>query len=136
LLKLLKPLNLKTRYDEISLKILKISSPFIVAPLNHICNRTILSGKFPSRMKYSIIKPISILPSFSKIYEKIIHARLLEHATKNNILSAEQFGLRSNSSTQKATFILLNDILQALSNKSFVEGIFCDDFINFVSDTR
>jgi hypothetical protein len=83
-------------------------------------------------MKYSIIKPlfkkgdkkniknfrpISFLPSFSKICEKVIHARLSENAIKNNILSAEQFGSRSNSSTQKATFMLLNDILQALNNK-------------------
>ena len=91
-------------------------------------------------MKYSIIplfkkgnkkdiknyRPISLLTSFSKIFEKVIHARILQHAINNNILSTEQFGFISNSSTQKATFILVNDILQTLNNKSFVGGIFCD----------
>jgi hypothetical protein len=38
-------------YDEISVMILKISSPFIIAPLNYICNRSILSGLFPTRLK-------------------------------------------------------------------------------------
>jgi hypothetical protein len=36
------------RYDEISVKILKLSSSFIAAPLNYICNRSILSGSFPN----------------------------------------------------------------------------------------
>jgi hypothetical protein len=44
----------------------------------------------------------------------------------NAILSSEQFGFRSNSSTEKATFKLLNDVLLALNNKTFVGGIFCD----------
>jgi hypothetical protein len=39
-------------YNEISVKILKISSPFITIPLNYICNRSILSGSFPTRLKY------------------------------------------------------------------------------------
>ncbi|PNF35466.1 p53 and DNA damage-regulated protein 1 [Cryptotermes secundus] len=42
IIKDLKPKN-SSGYDEISLKILKISSPYIVAPLNYICNRVILS---------------------------------------------------------------------------------------------
>ena len=88
-------------------------------------------------MKYSIIiplfkkgnkkdiknyRPISLLTSSSKIFEKVIHARILEHAINNNILSTEQFGFRSNSYTQKTKFILVNDILQTLNNKSFVGG--------------
>jgi hypothetical protein len=42
------------------------------------------------------------------------------------ILSIEQYKFRSNSSTEKATFKLLNDVLQALNNKAYVGGIFCD----------
>jgi hypothetical protein len=39
-------------YDEISVKILKISCLFITAPLNYICNRSVLSGSFPTQLKY------------------------------------------------------------------------------------
>jgi len=34
-------------YDEITTKILKISSPFIVSPLTYICNRMLSTGTFP-----------------------------------------------------------------------------------------
>ena len=45
-------------YDEISTKILKISSPFISSPLNYICNKIIFLGVFPDRLKYAVIKPL------------------------------------------------------------------------------
>jgi hypothetical protein len=45
-------------YDEITTKILKISAPFISSPLTYIFNKSMISGIFPSRLKYAIIKPI------------------------------------------------------------------------------
>jgi hypothetical protein len=55
-------ISLKTKnsygYDEISVKILKVNSPFIVAPLKYICNKLFMPGSFPSRLKYSVIKPL------------------------------------------------------------------------------
>jgi hypothetical protein len=38
----------------------------------------------------------------------------------------EQFGFRAKSSTSKATFNLINEILEALNSKKVVVGIFCD----------
>jgi Notch-like protein len=94
-------------YDEISTKILRISDPFISSPLSYICNKSMLSGTLPTRLKYAIAKPlfkkgatenlanyrpISLLTSFSKVFEKIIYDRLLKHIETNNILAVEQFG--------------------------------------------
>jgi len=45
-------------FDEICMKILKISAVFICTPLTYICNTSILSGTFPDHMKFSVIKPI------------------------------------------------------------------------------
>jgi hypothetical protein len=45
-------------YDEISTKILKTSAPCICSPLNYICNKSILSGTFPTQLKYAVVKPI------------------------------------------------------------------------------
>jgi hypothetical protein len=45
-------------YDEISTKILKISAPFISSYLTYICNPSMLSGTFPTRLKYAIVKPL------------------------------------------------------------------------------
>lgn len=83
--KIIKDLNNKSSsgYDEITVKILKVSSPFIISPLTYICNRMLANGTFPDRLKYSEIKPIykkgnkthisnyrpiSLLPVFSKIF--------------------------------------------------------------------
>lgn len=45
-------------YDEIPTQLLKISSPFISSPLNHICNKVLTRGTFTYRLKLSIIKPL------------------------------------------------------------------------------
>jgi hypothetical protein len=45
-------------YDEITTKILKISSLLIVSPLTYIRNRMLSTGTFPDRLTYSEIKPI------------------------------------------------------------------------------
>jgi hypothetical protein len=45
-------------YDEISVRILKASAPFISSPLCRIINTSLNTGVFPNRLKYSIITPI------------------------------------------------------------------------------
>jgi Notch-like protein len=77
-------------YDEIPLKVLKISTPYIISPLIYLCNKSMTTGIFPTRLKYSQIvqiykkgdkheltnyRPISLLTSFSKIFEKVIYKR-------------------------------------------------------------
>jgi hypothetical protein len=150
---IIKPLKPKGShgYDEISTKILKIRSPFIISPLNYICNKALSKGIFPDRLKYSIIKPlykkgsklelanyrpISLLTSFSKMFEKVMHSRLINHLTKLNILAKEQFGFRPNLTTENATLALTNEILDALNKRLIAGGIFCDiqkafDSVNF-----
>jgi hypothetical protein len=71
-------------------------------------------------------RPISLLPTFSKILEKVIYKWLLSHLNKYNILVEEQFGFRENSSTALAPYNLLDNIYMALNNKCIVGGIFCD----------
>jgi hypothetical protein len=125
-------------YDEIPLKILKISIPFIKSPLTYIINKSITNGIFPERLKYSQINPvfksgdksaicnyrlIALLTPFSKIFEKIIYNRLYQHIISNNILASEHW-FRNNSSTDTANFNLLNNALLPLNNKSVVRGIF------------
>jgi hypothetical protein len=79
-------------HDAVSVKLLKLSSPFIISPLTYIGNKMLDSGTFPDRLKFAEIKPlfkggdrknpanyrpISLLTSFSKIFEKIISSRLI-----------------------------------------------------------
>ena len=71
-------------------------------------------------------RPISLLTAFSKVFERIIYDRILQHIETNNILTEEQFGFRTFSSTDKASYKLTDGILDALNNKMMVGGIFCD----------
>jgi len=92
-------------------------------------------------LKYSVIKPlykkgnkrdvsnyrpISLLTSFSKILERVIQTRLLDHLHKNNIISKEQYGFRRGFATENAIYKLINDVLNTLNNKQIVGGIFSD----------
>jgi len=52
--------------------------------------------------------------------------QLCEHSSKNNILAEKQFGFRTKSTTNKATYKLTNEILKDLNNKLMVGGNFCD----------
>ena len=45
-------------YDEISTKVLKISAPFISSPLCYICNKSMRSWNFRTRLKYATVKPL------------------------------------------------------------------------------
>jgi hypothetical protein len=46
--------------------------------------------------------------------------------TSNNIFTNSQFGFRKNSSTYKAAYKLITDVLAALNNKQIVGGMFFD----------
>ena len=113
---------------------LKTSAPCISFPLTYIFNKVMITGIFPSRLKYALIKPIfksgdkkkianyrpiSLLPSLSKMIENIIYNRLMNHVTTNNILTPEQYGFRPSSSTEQATFNFINNILNKLQKKQY-----------------
>jgi len=79
-----------------------------------------------STTEFSNYPPIFLLTSFSKIIEKIIYKRLYNHLNELNMLVNEQFGFREKSSTDLATYVLLNTVLLALDKKNLVGGLFCD----------
>jgi hypothetical protein len=74
-------------------------------------------------MDISQFRPVCLLASFSKILENVVYARLYQHINQNNILATEQYGFRNNSSTEKASFKLINEMLQDVSIKLTVGGI-------------
>ena len=71
-------------------------------------------------------RPICLRTSFSRVIEKLIYVRLLDHIHTNCILVNEQYGFRTRSSTEQATFSLINNVLTAMNNNLKIGGIFCD----------
>ena len=97
-------------YDEIPASIMKQLGNYYAEPLTHLINQSISQGLFPEEMKLAKIlpiyksedeqlvnnyRPISILPFFSKVFEKIISKYIIEFMDKNldsenNLLPAMQ----------------------------------------------
>ena len=130
-----------TGYDNISMSLIKDTITSISNPLTHIFNLSITSGIVPVELKIARVvplfkagdkslfvnyRPISILPSFSKILEKIVYSRLMNYLNKYKILSDNQFGFRKNHSTELALTLLYDKISSAIDNNMITVGIFID----------
>jgi hypothetical protein len=127
--------------DGISNKLIKFLRFEIVTPLLHIFNLSLSSGKFPSKLKTSrtvpIFKsgdrllcdnyrPISLLPTLSKILEKAIANRLTTHLKEHGLLCQNQFGFQERTSTVHHLLKLTNYITNELNKKRYVVGVFLD----------
>ena len=62
-------------------------------------------------------RPISVLPIFSKIVERIVYNRLYSFLSQNNILCCNQYGFRSNYSVEFALINLHDNILNFIDKK-------------------
>jgi len=69
-------------------------------------------------------RSISLLTSFSKVFEKALYIRLTEHFNINKLLVGNQFGFKKDITTEDAIFKLTNEILNALNNKTMAGNIF------------
>ena len=99
------------------------------------------SGVFPESMKTAKViplfksgsrscldnyRPISLLPCFSKILERIVLTRYKTFMKKNNKYYVNQFGFRENSSTIHACQRLATEILECYESGSILASVFID----------
>ena len=68
-------------------------------------------------------RPISILPTISKIFEKLLHKRIYEFFEKNNIIYDYQFGFRKEHSTIHAIQTDLSSVITSLNSSYQTMGI-------------
>ena len=106
--------NTKTDLNSISVKALKAVSDVVGGCFAKLINASMAGGLFPNVFKTAIIipvfkkgdescvenyRPISLLPTFSKIMEKCVARRLLDFLSQMSIITPSQFGFRSGFST-------------------------------------
>ena len=80
--------------------------------------------KADDNRKFSNYLPISILPIFSKILERVLYVRLMKYLTKHNILSNNQFGFTKNHSTFMEVLDLIDNLSKSIDEKEFSVGVF------------
>ena len=71
-------------------------------------------------------RPISVLPCFSNLLERIMYNRLYKFLLENNILYQKQFGFQNAHSAEHAILQLVNQITEAFSQEKYTLGIFPD----------
>ena len=130
-----------TGQDNIPIKLIKSCGSLLAPILAEINNQSLTEGVFPDALKIAKVvpilkngdptcvsnyRPISVLPAFSKITEKIVYKRLNKYFTDNLILHQSQFGFRENLSTSMALLELVDKLSEALDNKLISIGVFID----------
>ena len=127
--------------SDIPIVLLKRCSQIISPILSNFYNLFMSSGTFPVILKTGIVspvykkgnqqrfdnyRPISTLPIFSKLYEKIIYKRIYSYLITKNILYDKQFGFCKNHSTSHAINYSIKYIADKLEQKKHIIGIFLD----------
>jgi len=114
----------------------------IISPLiAKLYNLSISGGVFPDCLKVAKIvpvfkagdpqlmnnyRPISILQTMSKIFEKLMYNKLQIFIVNNKLLSLNQFGFRKNSNTADAILQFLDAVHHSQNDKKVLMAIFID----------
>ena len=117
---------------------ISILSPILCKYFNHFMD----IGVFPDILKigkitpvyknkgrkqcFDSFRPISTLPIFGKIFEKIIYARLYSFFLTQNFMYSKQFGFRKGHCTSHALNYSVNFLTNAISKNKHLIGIFID----------
>ena len=91
------------KVNDISPKLLKPPSSLFSRPLSYLSNSCMSTGVFPDELKIAKVislsktgnknltsnyRPISILPTLLKVFEKLVHKRMYHFLEKNDVLQS------------------------------------------------
>ena len=125
----------------IPIRLVKLIKDAIVGPLTSLINESFTLGYCPQIMKYAKVipifkassplevtnyRPISLLPIFNKVIEKLMHVRVINFLEANKTIFNHQFGFQRNKSTTLAILDVYAKLVDAVENKKFSCCIFCE----------
>ena len=82
--------------------------------------------KSGNKHHFTNYRPVSLLPQFSKILEKLFNNRLDNFIDKHKLLNDNQYGFRANRSTSMALLESVEEITNSMDKKQQSIGIFLD----------
>ena len=140
IIEIVKGLKNKSTSDMSVIPLKKVSN--VLAPvISCLVSTSLHQGIFPQKLKIAKViplhkggsraevsnyRPISLLSCFSKIFEKIMQARLLEHLKSEKILFDSQYGFRAGHSCEHAILEAQYHIQKALERKQVTALLLLD----------
>ena len=126
----------------ISGQFIQMISRKIRKPLSILFNNMFVAGYYPDEWKIGSVapvykrsgpkitkesyRPISLLPTISKICESIMHDRLLNHCISNDIITDKQAAYLKGDSTVTQLIYLVHNIRLAWGKKNIAHTVFLD----------
>jgi hypothetical protein len=133
--------NKNNSLDDFPFKILKSISIYLSPILANMFNIIITSGIYPDCLKCASVtplfksgdpldplnyRPISVLKSLNKIFEKLLLRRFNHFFQAFNMISLQQYGFTANRGVNDALFDLLGSIRDSLNSERHCIATFCD----------
>ena len=133
--------NSSPGHDEVHVRVMKIGVYILAPTLCNLVNNSFDNGIFPDTLKIARVtpifksgstqdpanyRPISVLPAFSKVIERLVYSRMWDHLSSNNAITECQHGFVKGLSTESAIIKVLNTIIPALENNKIAIGVFLD----------
>ena len=130
-----------TGYDGITARALKENNALLSTHISKLINQSIESSYFPDCLKIARVmplfkkgdpklpsnyRPISILTSLSKIFEKVLASQIRRFFEDQCLFSPYQYGFRQARSTTQAISTLLEKLYTNFDNNEITQGIFLD----------
>ena len=127
--------------DHIPVQFIKLAADQLADPLTVIINNCIANSQFPQIWKLARIspipkndspsseeelRPISILPALSKIFEKVVAKQIVEFIETNNLLPESMGGFRKGHSTATVLMGLRDDLLHAMKRSEVTLMVLAD----------
>ena len=130
LLQIIRALNINKAqgHDDISIRMIKICDKLLLKPLIVLFRNSVKSSCYPDIWKKSNIipvhkkndkqlvenyRPISLLPIFGKIFEKIIFNRIYNFLLEEDLLNPNQSGFRPSDSCINQLLAITHEIFEA-----------------------
>jgi hypothetical protein len=127
--------------DGLSNKLLKTLKYELSECLTLVINQSITTGTFPEHLKIAKVtpiykkgethlfenyRPISVLPTISKVFEKVMHLQIQEYFDTFNLFYNSQYGFRPNHSTELAALEVVDEILTQMDNMKIPLNLYLD----------
>ena len=112
--------------NSISYEIVKLSIATNEFPNIIKCAKVTALFKAGNRTSPSNYRPISILPTLSKVLERAVHHQFYQYLNQHKLLNEKQFGFRPKHSTVNAISSFADEILLSMERGKLCGAVFLD----------